>query len=89
MLSSNLTVGNMQNLFLSRKLVWFTDDGISGREFMTCTWGNAIFCAILQSTLFDKPGAFIIIFSCSRSLYPSGFIWGVAFHCKKVLKFEI
>jgi hypothetical protein len=43
MLNSNLTVSDVKNLFLSRKLVWFTDDGIFGRGCMTCTLGNGIF----------------------------------------------
>lgn len=30
----------------------FTEDGISGGEFMICTWGNVSFRAILISTVY-------------------------------------
>lgn len=35
-----LVIDGVGCLLLSRKLVWFTDDGIFGRGCMICTWGN-------------------------------------------------
>lgn len=87
MLNANLTVADFKNLLLSRKLVWFTDDGICGGGYMTCTWGKYYFLNYFANFFIHLrlvPLYFIAIEVWSQRFYLRCFL-----SLQKILKGEI